>query len=78
MNKEYYFHIKQFLNKILKDKHGIPLHAYSEISTLMQIDKNFAMEMHEVVSNIAISNDRCFITNESCLDFDEVSEKELL
>jgi hypothetical protein len=65
MNKQVFHHIKRFLDIVLRDPNGISGDAFSELSTLMQTDRDFALEMHDVMDRVAISDDRFKITEES-------------
>lgn len=61
MNKEELQLVKEFVTKALSDQNGISLEAYSSISSLMQLSREFAMEMHDVLANVAINGNRCMI-----------------
>lgn len=70
MNKNTVQLVKDYITKTLDEPNGISAEAYQALSALMQEDREFAMEMHDVVARIATSRDRYFLLEE-----DEVAEE---
>ena len=57
--------VKQYVTKTLDEPNGISADAYSILMHLMQEDRDFAMEMHDVVDKIASSKDRYFLLEDT-------------
>ena len=65
MNKEELQLVKELVTKALTDRNGLSLEAYNPISTLMQTNREFAMEMHDIIANVAIKDGRCIISSDN-------------
>lgn len=63
--------VKEYITKTLDEPNGISAEAYQALSALMQEDREFAMEMHDIVDRIATSKERYFLLEE-----DEMEEIE--
>jgi hypothetical protein len=60
--------VKQYVTKTLDEPNGISTDAYNILMHLMQEDRDFAMEMHDVVDKIATSRDRYFLLEDTELE----------
>jgi hypothetical protein len=68
MNKNTIKLVKDYITKTLDEPNGISTEAYQALSSLMQEDREFAMEMHDIVALIATSKGRYFLLEENALD----------
>jgi hypothetical protein len=60
--------VKDYITKTLDEPNGISAEAWLAMGALMREDREFALEMHDVVDRIATSKGRYFLLEE-----DEVS-----
>ncbi len=74
MNKNTVQLVKEYITKTLDEPNGISAEAYQALSALMQEDREFALEMHDVVSRIATSKERYFLLEEDEMPSDEAYE----
>jgi hypothetical protein len=70
MNKEELNLIKQYVISTLDEPNGISKEAYDVLILLMQVNRDFAQEMHDVVDKIDSHNNRYFLLEENELDED--------
>lgn len=74
MNKSTVQLVKEYITKTLDEPNGISAEAYQALTALMQEDREFAMEMHDVVDRIATSKERYFLLEEDEMPPDEAYE----
>jgi hypothetical protein len=65
MNKETLDLVKQYVEKTLDEPNGISKNAYQVLTSLMQVNRDFAMEMHDIVSKIDNNQDRYFLLEDN-------------
>jgi hypothetical protein len=65
MNKETVDLVKQYVIATLDEPNGISNHAYSTLINLMQVNRDFAQEMHDVVSQIDSHGSRFFLLEQN-------------
>lgn len=70
MNKETLDLVKTYVVYTLDEQNGISKEAYSALISLMQVDREFAQEMHDIVHKIDSHGDRYFLLEE---DFEDVN-----
>lgn len=66
--------VKEYITKTLDEPNGISAEAYQALTALMQEDREFAMEMHDIVDRIATSKERYFLLEEDEMPSDEAYE----
>ncbi len=74
MNKNTVQLVKEYVIRTLDEPNGITAEAYQALTSLMQEDREFALEMHDVVDRIATGKDRFFLLEESETSFDQAYE----
>ena len=74
MNKNTVQLVKEYIAKTLDEPNGISAEAYQALTALMQEDREFAMEMHDIVDRIATSKERYFLLEEDEMPADEAYE----
>ena len=65
MNKNTVQLVKEYITRTLDEPNGISAEAYQALTALMQEDREFALEMHDVVSRIDSGKDRYFLLEEN-------------
>lgn len=63
MNKETVELIKQYVSQTLSSSEGINDAAYNTLVSLLQIDKNMAQELHEVVGSAVTGMNNRYTSN---------------
>lgn len=73
MNKETVDLLKQYIVATLDEPNGISKEAHNALINLMQVNRDFAQEMHDVVSQIDSHGNRYFLLeqNEEEFSFEE-------
>jgi hypothetical protein len=74
MNKATVQLVKEYITRTLDEPNGISAEAYQALTALMQEDREFAMEMHNVIDRIATSKERYFLLEEDEMPSDEAYE----
>jgi hypothetical protein len=74
MNKTTVQLVKEYITKTLDEPNGISAESYRALTALMQEDREFAMEMHDVVDRIATSKERYFLLEVDEMPSDEAYE----
>lgn len=65
MNKETVELVKQYVVATLDEPNGISEEAYKALIGLLQLDRELAQEMHEVVGNIDNHSGRYFLLEQN-------------
>lgn len=65
MNKEALELVKQYVTSTLDEPNGISKEAYNILISLMQTERDFAQEMHDIVGKIDSHNNRYFLLEEN-------------
>lgn len=65
MNKETVDIVKKYVTSTLDDQNGISIDAYDALIALMQLNRDFAQEMHDVVNKIDSHGNRYFLLEEN-------------
>lgn len=65
MNKETVELVKKYVTSTLDEQNGISKDAYDVLIALMQINREFAQEMHNVVDKIDSHGNRYFLLEEN-------------
>ena len=65
MNKETVDLVKKYVTSTLDEQNGISKDAYDALISLMQVNREFAQEMHDVVNKIDSHGNRFFLLEES-------------
>jgi hypothetical protein len=65
MNKETVDLVKKYVTSTLDEQNGISKDAYDALIALMQVNREFAQEMHDVVNKIDSHGNRYFLLEES-------------
>jgi hypothetical protein len=73
MNKETVELVKQYVVSTLDEPNGISEEAYRVLINLMQLERELAQEMHDIVDKIDSHNSRYFLLedNEEELSYEE-------
>ena len=69
MNKESIDLFKQYVVATLDEPNGISKEAYSSLINLMQVNRDFAQEMHDVVDKIDSHGNRYFLLEDNEEEF---------
>jgi len=69
MNKETIDLFKQYVVATLDEPNGISKEAYSSLINLMQVNRDFAQEMHDVVDKIDSHDNRYFLLEDNEEEF---------
>lgn len=64
MNKSTMQLVKDYVVRTLDEPNGVSIEAYKALMALMREERDFAMEMHDVVSRVALSKERYFLLEE--------------
>lgn len=62
MNKETLDLVKRYVTSTLNESNGIQKDAYDALISLMQINRDFAQEMHDEVNNIVSQGNRYLLS----------------
>jgi hypothetical protein len=65
MNKETLDLVKKYVTSTLDEPNGISKDAYEVLIALMQVNRDFAQEMHEVVDKIDSHGNRYFLLEDN-------------
>lgn len=65
MNKETVELVKKYVTSTLDEQNGISKDAYDVLIALMQINREFAQEMHNVVDKIDSHENRYFLLEDN-------------
>lgn len=65
MNKETVDLVKKYVTSTLDEQNGISKDAYDALIALMQVNREFAQEMHDVVNKIDSHGNRYFLLEEN-------------
>lgn len=65
MNKETVELVKKYVTSTLDEQNGISKDAYDVLIALMQVNRDFAQEMHDVVDKIDSHGNRYFLLEEN-------------
>lgn len=65
MNKETVDLVKKYITSTLDEQNGISKDAYDALIALMQVNREFAQEMHDVVNKIDSHGNRYFLLEDT-------------
>ena len=65
MNKETVDLVKKYVTSTLDEQHGISKESHELLIALMQVNRDFAQEMHDVVNRIDSHSNRYFLLEEN-------------
>lgn len=65
MNKETVDLVKKYVTSTLDEQNGISPDAYDALIALMQLNRDFAQEMHDVVNKIDSHGNRYFLLEDN-------------
>lgn len=65
MNKETLDLVKKYVTSTLDEQNGISKDSYDALIALMQVNRDFAQEMHDVVDKIDSHGNRYFLLEDN-------------